>query len=276
MQQISEDFLSSVRLTTWVRYLLYAQIVIAAISLVGDYMEYQLLSDLQDGIYLSSEEARADATVSDQRQQVIGICYLIVFVISAILILRWIYKSNINARNLGAKNMTFSPGWSVGYYFIPILTLWKPYQAMKEIWKASKAPSDWEHQNEGGFLSIWWTLWLFSNAIGQFIFRRSLKAEEISELLNLNIANQVSDVVDVLLALVFLKIVNEVSGFQTAHLPHASDQTSAATARTLEKPFSIIKARRRDTLEKILKTWLKAHGSLRSTGDPLCCCQFTW
>lgn len=194
--------------------MLYAQIIVAVISLVSGNLEYQLLSDYQNGVYTSQEQAIADGEASDKRQNLIANIYLVVFVISGFLILRWIHRANYNARQLGAENMQFSPGWSIGHYFIPILAFWKPYQAMKEIWKASKAPSDWKSQQASNILLLWWALWLVSNFLGQVIFRLSKKAEGLQELINLNIIYQVSDVIDIALALVFMVIVKHIYSFQ--------------------------------------------------------------
>lgn len=229
MANNNEGFKNSDSLTKWVNYMLYAYILVAVISIISGYLEYQLLSDYQNGVYISQEEAVADGEASDQLQAIVGMIYLIVFVISGVLILRWIHRANYNARQLGAKNMQFTPGWSIGYYFIPILTLWKPYQAMKEIWKASKNPSDWESQGTSGILPIWWTLWIISNFIGQAVFRLSLRAEEISELMNLNLITQVSNILDIPLALVLMSIINRIHNMQTSHLFSATKQIPPAT-----------------------------------------------
>jgi len=217
----NKGFRDSGSLTTWVRYMLYLQIVVAVISLISGNLEYQLLSDYKNGVYTSQEQAIAAGDASDQRQQFVGIIYLIVFVVSGFLILRWIHRANYNARQLGGENMKFSPGWSIGYYFIPILTLWRPYQAMKEIWKVSKEPSDWELQDTGAILPLWWFLWLISSVLGQLVFRLSLRAEELQEFINLNIVAQVSDALDIPLALVFLVIVNRVHSMQISRLASA-------------------------------------------------------
>jgi len=211
--------------------MLYAQIIVAVVAIGVDYFEYELLSDYQNGAYTSQEKAMADGEASDQRQGIVGIAYLIVFVVSGFFILRWIHRANYNARQLGAENMKFTPGWSVGYYFIPILMLWKPYQAMKEIWKASKNPSNWESQETSGILPIWWTLWLISNFLGQAIFRFSMHAEELQELINLNIITQISNTIDIPLALVLLTIVNRIHNMQTSHLANANSQIQPTAER---------------------------------------------
>ena len=204
--------------------MLYAQIIVASISILSGYLEYQLLSDYQNGVYTSQEMAVADGEASDQRQGIIGVVYLVVFVISGFLILRWIHRANYNARQLGAENMEFTPGWSIGYYFIPILALWKPYQAMKEIWKASKNPSNWNSQSVSRLLPIWWSIWIISNILKQAIFNLSMRAEELNELINLNIITQVSNTLDIALALVLLAMVSNIHNMQASQVGSANNQ----------------------------------------------------
>jgi len=120
------------------------QVALALIAIGSNLMEYQLLTDFQNGVYFSQEMAVAGAEANDKRQQIIVFSYLAVFIISGILILKRIYQSNQNARYLGAKDMAFTPAWSIGFYFIPIVSLWKPYQAMKEIRQASQNPNNWQ------------------------------------------------------------------------------------------------------------------------------------
>ncbi len=128
------------KLTQWLKYFLYASISIDAIGLFSGVFQYQLLSDFKLGVYSSVELATAAGESNDKRQQIIGLFQYSIDIATIILFAMWIYRANFNARQLGAKNMKFTPGWSVGYYFIPFLNLWRPYQAMKEIWKASKNP----------------------------------------------------------------------------------------------------------------------------------------
>ncbi len=210
MSNIVEGFKDSSSLTKWVRYMLYVQVLVAITSLVSGFLEYQLLTDYQEGVYTSQEKAVADGDASDQRQQVVAIIYLLVFIVSGFLILKWIHRANYNARQLGAKSMEFTPGWSIGYYFIPLLTLWKPYQAMKEIWQASHNPSDWKLEKVSPMVGLWWFLWIASNMLGQVVFRMSTGAEELSELMNLNIVTQASSALEIPLALVTLAIVNSI------------------------------------------------------------------
>jgi hypothetical protein len=104
----------------------------------------------------------------DVAEVLMAIAHVLIFILTAIAFLGWIYRANTNARALGARGMQFTPGWSIGWYFIPILSFWKPYQAMKEIWQASKSPDSWSSQDPvAPLVSNWWTLWLAANFLGQ-------------------------------------------------------------------------------------------------------------
>ncbi len=205
-------------ITKLVQYILYAYIIIVGIWIVFGVMEYSLLLDFQNGIYTSEELIMAAADKNDQRQNIISGLYLIIFLISAILIMRWTYVANYNVHQLGAQNMKFSPRWSIGYYFIPILNLWKPYQAMKEIWKTSKSPLSWESATASSVLSLWWLLWIISSIMGRVIFNMSKSTNELTELLNLNIITQISNMLDIVLAIVTLAVINNIYRMQSQHL----------------------------------------------------------
>jgi hypothetical protein len=206
------------KLTRWVRYFLFAQIVVAGIAFASDYMEYRLISNLEAGGYASQEQAVTDTQANDRRQRFVSATYMAVFIVSGILILRWIYRANRTARQLGVQGMTFTPGWSVGWYFVPIAALWKPFQAMMEIWRASYFPSDWKTRDASGLLPLWWFLWLVHSIAGRVAFRLSMDAKGIDEFMHANVVSQVVDVTAILLALVTLSLV---TGIYQAQLRHA-------------------------------------------------------
>src|SRR4051812_41242636 len=79
--------------------------VLSALSLTA---RIQLLDEAIDGATISPTRAEAH----DLRQLVLGIIELSLSFLSVICFMTWIYRSNRNARALGAEGMTYSPGWS--------------------------------------------------------------------------------------------------------------------------------------------------------------------
>ena len=234
MSDNKKEFKDPSNLIAWIKYFLCFQVVLAFVAIGSNLMEYQLLTDFQNGVYFSQEMAVADAEANDMRQAVIAFSYLGVFIVSGILILKWIYRANQNARQFGAKDMAFSPGWSIGFYFIPIVSLWKPYQAMKEIWQASQNPSNWPVEKVSSILGIWWFFWIANSVVGQAVFRMSRRAEEISEIMNVNLVSQASEVISIPLALVTWLLIKKVSAAQLAMRDQTSEQQETDEVSDLE------------------------------------------
>jgi len=68
----------------------------------------------------------------------------------------WINRCCKNGWLMDAPRMKTTPGLAVGYYFIPVLSLWKPFTTMKEIRNASYGRSDMLNTT----LRLWWFFWL--------------------------------------------------------------------------------------------------------------------
>ena len=85
----------------------------------------------------------------------------------------WTYRVAANAWSFGGNWMTTSPGWAVGWYFIPIALLWKPYGALKGVWQTSHQTAE-----VSPAMPLWWTFWIITNFLGQISFRMVLSGEE--------------------------------------------------------------------------------------------------
>lgn len=209
----SAGFRDPTALTRWLKILLWAGIALTAISLASGLMELKLLSDIQAGMTLAPGVADAN----DLRQRVIGVVRFIAIVATIVIFAMWIYRANYNARQLGATGMEFTPGWSVGWFFIPIANLWKPYQAMREIWKASAAPAHWQDQPRGDILPWWWALFLIDNFLNQAALRLAMRAETLPQITAASTMSSISDAVDIVAALIALTLVGQIYRMQMAH-----------------------------------------------------------
>jgi hypothetical protein len=152
---IFRDSARLTKITVWSIYILMAMQAISAISVTYDVRLLQLgaISD------------------SDQIRQGIVILFLVLTVlVSGVLTLVWIYRSCANAHALTSHAMEFTPGWAVGWNFVPFALLWKPFQAIREIWNVSKG-SESSTEETPVFMRFWWGLWLVGNFADQISFR---------------------------------------------------------------------------------------------------------
>jgi hypothetical protein len=108
-------------------------------------------------------------------EAVLLIVQTLVFAVTAVVTLRWIYLANANARALGAEDMMVSPGWAVGWFFVPLMNLVMPFVMMRELWKASARPKDWQMESAPAPILLWWILWIASGIAGAVGFSLSLE-----------------------------------------------------------------------------------------------------
>ena len=144
----------------------------------------------------------------------------ILFIVTAIVFLRWIYVVAKNAGAVGAQNpqlfehsheLTFTPGWCVGWYFVPIFNLWRPYQAMKWIWKASGNPADPVRKKNNYILRLWWTFWLISNLLSLSALSAAQSARKPSDYSTAITDTMVANAFDILLCIFAILLVRRVS-----------------------------------------------------------------
>lgn len=85
----------------------------------------------------------------------------------------WVHRSAVNARALGAGGFRVTPGWAVGWYFVPFACLWMPYKAMSEIIRASRPglrlddSTAWWNTRPGLILPLWWATWIIGHTIAR-------------------------------------------------------------------------------------------------------------
>lgn len=87
---------------------------------------------------------------------------------TAVAWLLWQYRSHENLRALGVSDLRYSPGWAVGWWFIPLASVVMPFQTMRELWQASEphaGATDWKMVSLTPLLGLWWAAWLLSRYV---------------------------------------------------------------------------------------------------------------
>jgi len=193
-------------LTRFLKFALVLGSALAGVAIVSGFLQVSLL-----GRAFTQEEAQ----MNDTRQEVVGGLQVIWFLVTAIVFGRWIFLANKNVRALGAEDLTFTPGWAVGYLFIPILCLWKPYQAMKELWRASQNPHSWKKTPAASILPLWWTCWIVHNLLERVCANQMKSAHTIIEIQSATYGEIISDFIGVALWIVAMILVSQIHRAQT-------------------------------------------------------------
>lgn len=163
--------------------LIWIVMSIEILALISGYFQYDLLKFVSDGGNVTVEEASAN----DNRESLIGLLYVVVFVISGITFIRWFRRAYFNLHQM-VDNLSHTEGWAAGAWFVPFVNLYRPYQIMKEMHEVSMgliSRSGLELNSKLSLerLSFWWTFWIINSILGQILFRITLKAETIEQLI---------------------------------------------------------------------------------------------
>jgi hypothetical protein len=116
-----------------------------------------------------------------------SISLLLWYFATVVAFLMWTHRAHRNLPALGATGLQFTPWSAVGWYFAPFFNFFKPYQAMREIYNASRpdesSESDlpWRFRNAPAVVKTWWPLFLLMNVTGNAVGRAWTHAEAPSD-----------------------------------------------------------------------------------------------
>jgi heme/copper-type cytochrome/quinol oxidase subunit 2 len=164
----SGDFRSGHTLAMWIVGLISLSMIVALVGagLWGGHLAN--VSGLQRGVKGIQE-------VQDSKDAALGVDGALIWVIVAagIVWLIWQYRAHANLRALGASELKYSPGWAVGWWFIPFANIVVPFLTMRELWRASDPEAgsiDWLGHRTAALLGMWWA----GRLITQILFQIGL------------------------------------------------------------------------------------------------------
>jgi hypothetical protein len=120
-----------------------------------------------------------------------GLATMAMHILTVVLFCMTVFRFNKNARALGSQGLEYTPGWSVGWFFIPIANLFKPFQAVSEIYKASDPKAgafDWRQSPTDTALGWWWGTWIIGNIISQVEIRMQFRQIEVPPEVSLSVS----------------------------------------------------------------------------------------
>lgn len=94
---------------------------------------------------------------------VFSLIFLVIMIISYVRFIMWFRRAYCNLNRVGIATDK-KEGWAAGAWFIPIYSLFAPFQIMKEIWNKTQTFYK-ENAEESNDLALWWGLWVASSLI---------------------------------------------------------------------------------------------------------------
>jgi hypothetical protein len=154
--------------------------------------------------------------------QAVAIGFVALNLITIIVFAMWIHRAASNIVAAGVSGFDYTPGWAIGWYFIPFANLFKPFAAMRQIWNASHGGSG-AYLNDGqSLLTGWWTFWLISSILNNISFRMNMGSSDPDTLRTASIVGIAAMVSDLVLYPLALKLVTSITAAQRTRMDAAA------------------------------------------------------
>jgi hypothetical protein len=186
--------------------LIWIILVLDVLSLISGYFQYDLLSTVANGGFISPVQA----TLNDLREQIIAILYLLASIVSAIMFIQWFRRAYFNL-HLHVDYLLHPEGWAAGSWFVPIVSFYRPYQIMKELYEESIELLEKRGIHipniSMNYISVWWAFWILSSIFGQIILRITLKSNTVDDYIFTTICSMIQNIVNIPLALLAIQVI---------------------------------------------------------------------
>lgn len=191
--------------------------ICGAMSVIEGIGELLITTELLAGSYSSEEMSIGDGVSMG------GACVgLLATLGCAVVFLIWLHRVSRNLRSLGVRMQRFSPGWAVGYWFIPIVNIVRPYQVVKEIWVESRPPRGPETSAAGppsALVGWWWATWLVAGGLSNISARLSLFPNATDDMLLVSsVMGVVAAALTIVDAILAIKVVRGIYIGQEARI----------------------------------------------------------
>ncbi len=190
----------------------------AAAEVLFTWHSFQLFGfyDAIEGNLLSAVEMDAEAARIDGTGILVAGVFMITLIGCYIASGMWIYRAATNAQAVTPNPDAIGPGWSVGWFAVPIANFWMPYKALRQHWDglAGSGGPSWP-----SWAIIWWLLWVFGNATATVGTRLNFDAQTIDQFRTATTLDVASSVLSIPAALMFRKLILDMTALSADARP---------------------------------------------------------
>jgi len=147
-------------------FLMAVMLALTLFEILASLTQLHVIHQIAAGLTLAPGAADA----ADSRKQAVLTVYLLGYLATAIAWLIWQHRAYANLRLIGSRETEYTPGWSVGYWFVPIVNLFRPYTIMAELWRRSESHNEQSEsagKSGGGLVGGWWLCYVAATLLSR-------------------------------------------------------------------------------------------------------------
>lgn len=132
-------------------------------------MGFTLLSALSHLLWLVSYSQMAETPMMLAVVGVSGLLSNLAFLPSIIVVMVWTYTAHSNLHRAGVTGLNYSPAWATFSFLVPIVNLFVPLRAMRELANRSAGEPEELAAADVDEIQSWWAAWIGSMIVGAFV-----------------------------------------------------------------------------------------------------------
>jgi hypothetical protein len=95
------------------------------------------------------------------------------------------------------------------------MSLWKPFQVMREIWQASAQPANWQAVPTPSLIGWWWAVYIINLFLGQIAFRMAGSADGLDSAIAASTVTFASDLSSIVQDVLAFFLITRIAAHQT-------------------------------------------------------------
>lgn len=185
-------------------------------SLAWQYSLLMTINNDPDGV------DKGTASISDMLQAVVGVAYLVIFILAIVFFIKWFRRAYYNLHQLPWHRARYTEGWAAGSWFVPVIWFWWPYQIMIDIWKGTQNALK-ERLGEpqpSTIVGWWWTFYLMNTLWGNISARFGWKPDDLDDMLVSTKLDLIGEMISIPAILLAARVVQRTNYFERELLIH--------------------------------------------------------
>jgi Domain of unknown function (DUF4328) len=210
VEEVAGKTKANKKLSDFLVYAILVVVVCYAASIVSSIMQYELLIDIKNGEVFT----KGVLLKNDNRVLIIGMVIIVAYLISAILFLVWFYTAYENLRKR-INNLEYSDGWSIGAWFVPIISLFRPFNIMSELNKKTDLILENREikvePNRKSLIGLWWGLFVTHIIVRYSAINAGFDVTSIDYYIYSTIGAVLSAVYGIVLGYITIKMIKNIA-----------------------------------------------------------------
>ena len=193
--------------------LILVMLGIDIMKIVFDLLQLDLILDIKNNIPVSQQRVMYNTI----REFLWAFLFIATYIFSIITFIQWFRRAYFNL-HLRISKCKYSEGWAAGSWFVPIISLFQPYEIMRELWKNTttliKGYSSEDSERSGAIVGWWWVLFISDNLLSNITSRLEPFYNSVDNLIFATIASLAICVIHIILAIVTYTMIKRYSAME--------------------------------------------------------------